>query len=297
MPSQLIALVRDMTSASLPPELSVWSAGAWSAIVTSHNPRLRQRFGRRAALRAAATRQVWLEALLPLGTVLPALTGTKLAEADLPALLNANVEQLEAQAQILSGQMQYQITIRCDRVHAHEAICHPALRGATSENWSTRFADLVCARLAEVQGTSLLALPVRDDVVVNVALLLPATAETALETALAEVDALWSEGLNIRQIGPSPAVSFASFGLHPIKTVDVANAARLLGLPSTADPEQIRQARQTALRSPNAQVDLIRGAAILLLQASALPAPGPFQQVHFWSEGRAQKPHTQANVA
>jgi hypothetical protein len=294
-PQSLIALVRDMQPGPVPPELSVWPTEEWSAIVTPY--RLRPRLGRRAALRAAATRQTWLEALLPRGTVLPALNGTRLALADLPRLICANGAALAAQADALAGRVQFQITIRCDLARARRMIDHPALRAVPNDRWQGRFAALTAERLAALPGAALIALPVAQDVAANMALLLPASTEPQLDAALEELDALWPEGLNIRQIGPSPAVSFASFGLHRITATDLANAERLLGLPPGAPAADIRQARQTALRHPEARVDVIRAAATLLTQARTLARPDAFPQVHFWTEGRAERPDAKAAVA
>lgn len=298
MPAQdLIALVRDMTPDAPLAPLTAWTDARWSALVVPRKM-LRPRLGRRAALKIAARRQSWLEMLLPTGTVLPALAGTRLHRDELPALLGANATALEAEADALAGRVQYQITIRCDLARARTAIRYPLLSGATSDSaWKTCFATLVADRLATLPDVVQTALPTPDDVAVNVAVLLPARAGGALDKVLETIDALWPEGLSIRQIGPSPGVSFASIGLHRVESGDLSAAARVLDVAAGASAGEIRAARQTALRRPDAKVDMIRSAATLLTQAQALPAPGPFPQLHVWAEGQAQNATMRAAVA
>jgi hypothetical protein len=291
MPSRdLIALLPGPPPQDLPAGLSAQALPGWTAILARPTLGQRLRRNRKALLRMAGKRQLWLESLMPSGPVLPALPGTRIATDALAAMILCNADLLSRLAARLEGRVQYQITLRCDLSEAIRALasrpgpfqgleCPELLQKALAEHVSTR--------LGHVPQAEIIALPVSADVVANCALLLPETAVPALDQALEEIDALWSAGFALRQIGPSPAVSFASLRLEPVSLAALKEAAACLQLDLGTGREAIRAARHQALKQPGAAQTPLRAAAQLLTMAGALDAPGPYHRVLVWAEGQA----------
>lgn len=284
----MVAVMPDQGALNLPPELIVARADGIAVILAKRGLQLRR--GRKALAQAALRRQLWLEALLPQGTVLPALPGARLTEAEVPALVAANRALFDQLAKDLTGQVQFQLSILCDAKAACAAMqARPGpWRGATSaEQWTRAFDTHLRRQLGTVPLTGVEALPRAGDVVVNLAVLLPAAQEPLLDAILQEIDALWSDGLTIRLTGPSPAVSFASVGLKPVTRHALTAAAALLGLDGPAvRREAIQAARHSALKAGGAPPAEIRAAADCLARAQALEAPGPYPMAFVWSEGQ-----------
>jgi hypothetical protein len=223
------------------------------------------------------------------GTVLPALPGTKIAPDALEAMIVCNNDLLNNLAERLVGRVQYQVILRCDLHEAYRVLAAqpgPFHGLSTPESLQTALADCVLNRLAALPGAEVTALPVTDDVVANFTLLLPEERVMTLDQAIEEIDAIWSEGFTLRQVGPSPAVSFASLGLKPVSLSTLNNALNCLGLDEGANLDTIRHARREALKQPGAAADQIREAAEVLVMASALDSPGPFHRVYVWAEGQ-----------
>lgn len=238
---------------------------------------------RAALLRHAAGRQSALEALMAEATVLPALAHTPLAAAEAGPMLEANAPMLRALADRLEGRVQYQVQVGWD-----PAGLPARFPGEPAEAVRARLAATVAASLAAL-AEALIPLPLCPPVIANHALLLPAAAAPDLDRALERIDALWTEGLSIRQIGPSPAVSFASIALRRVSAAEVGAARRRLGLEGTLDPATVAAARRHGLMTaPEAGRAAIREAAELLAAVAASPGIEGGHLAILWQDGRAE---------
>lgn len=288
----LIALMPGQDALELPAGLSAVAAQDWRAVLakTWRRTMPQHKSGRVALVKAARQRQLWLEALLPQGTVLPVLSGTRVRPSDLNALVIANAAQLAQIQSQLAGRVQYQITISGDLAKADPSrIAIFGYPGSCKSKGSRRgaFAAHATRLLQEIAGLQIQALPVRDDIILNVAVLLPETAVARLDRTLEQIDALWSEGLTIRQVGPSPGVSFASFGLKPVSDHALTAARQLLNVEVVADLAAIKAARHHALKDGRHPSHDVRQASEILTRANNLEAPRPYPFLFTWSEGQS----------
>jgi hypothetical protein len=197
---------------------------------------------RRAAAQKALVRQRRLEALAPLGTVLPAAPGTPPPD-DLAAFALANAPALAGVVERLCGHAQFQVLVAWDARRAARRFAtapelsalprrpHRAARAAALAALARRLGDDIASRLAAT-ATDAIRLPDTEGGLANLVLLVDDAERIALEATLEEIDALWEEGLRIRLVGPSPALSFARAQLETVGTDDLVDAARCLG----ADP-------------------------------------------------------------
>lgn len=280
---------------SLPKPLSVHSVGDWTAVMARTN--FAKRLSQKAAIKHAHTRQTWLEILMGAGTVIPAMPGTRLAPAALEAMITCNAPLLEKLRVQLADRVQYQITLRCDIDAAAQILGANAgpFQGLTAGAMlqPVLSAD-VHDRLTGLRGCDVIELPVTGDLVVNCAVLLPQAQEYALDQIMEDIDALWTAGFALRQIGPSPAVSFASFGLKHVSVKLLKEAAAMLDIDVSSSTDQIRAARQARLRQTGAQADQLREAAALLTMGRSMVTPSAFHRAFVWSEGASATPQARA---
>lgn len=295
----LVALMPGPPPRDLPQALTAVEAQGWTALLARPAFGLLRR--RKTLLRLAQKRQVWLETLMRSGTVLPVLPGTRIAPGDIAPMLACNAGLLAALSTRLAGRVQYQVLLRCDLDQAARVLSSqpgPFHGCRAPDSLQQALSDHVLGRLGALEGAELAALPVARDVIANCALLLPRSSVPALDLALAEIDALWSAGFTLRQIGPSPAVSFASLGLQPVPHAMLEAAAACLGVPPGAAEDVIRAARHRRLKQSPDQPEQIRAAAEVLTMARALDRPGPFHRAYIWAEGQAASAHPrQASAA
>ena len=290
---ELLAVMPGAPPAALPEGAVAVEAAGLTAILA---PPLRNRLtGRRALLSHAAQRQANLERLMPQGTVIPALGGTLASTAEMAHALAANHPMLLDLASRLEGQVQYQVHVAWEAAAAAEHF-------GTDEpldRLRARLATHVADSLAEV-ATETLTLPVRDAIIANHALLLPFHHVVRLDQAVERIDALWTEGLTIRQIGPSPAVSFASIGLRRISAAAIRSARRLLGVEDGAfDATRLRELRRNRLMAAaeTERADLRRAAEILSGVVNYPEGESGFHLAYVWSEGRAESQQAERSAA
>ena len=245
--------------------------------------RMLPKMGRKAAAKAAYERQVGLEALMPHGTVLPALPRTRLRPSEFEPMLLANGAEITKISNRLRNRRQYQLQIRYDLETA--ATWLGADRGDADERMRHRVTRHVDAVLASLPCETL-ALPIAPGMATNRALLIDAQSETALDKAVEEIDRLWTDGLRIRLIGPSPAVSFASIGFTVIARAEITAAFSRLALTEDADSVTIAKARKACLKAKPENFADINEAAELVQVAQATKRQ-PFPKIFLWSEGRA----------
>ncbi|MEM8881770.1 MAG: hypothetical protein AAGC82_14355 [Pseudomonadota bacterium] len=246
-------------------------------------PRMR----RKAAFRAASARQAALENLMQHGTVLPALAQAKIPPAMTESVLNANAAMLDTLSARLKGRLQYQLRIGGDE---HVAKDWLAGRGIFVDV-ADAAAEMRRLLAPHVEAIAELCddtreLPLGPSLWANIALLLAEDHAIQLDREIEALDAVWTDGLAIRLIGPSPAVSFASLGTkrHAPATVDTART--VLGIDGSADAGQIAAAERAALFAGQ-DPDQIRRAAELVLLAAQHPKGAPLWQFYIWGENRA----------
>ena len=242
---------------------------------------LRARMAPRHLARAAAARARRLETLLAWGPMLPALAGQRLDARGAIDFVRANRPALDRLLARIGDRVQVQVSVAWDPAKA------PGRFGHDLDRARRDLAARIGARL-EQAADEVLPLPVAPDGLLNRALLLPRTRLLALDAAVEEVDAIWTEGLAIRQIGPMPPVSFVSLALRRVAGRDVAAARARLGLTGAADDGAIEAARKALLR---AGADPGETAAAAGIAAAAARLGGGrahgFPLLSVWSEDRA----------
>lgn len=184
---------------------------------------------RDSLLAQVAARQARLEALMPLGPVLACPPGVSLS---IDALL-PHVADLSLWLDRLVGRVQFQVQIFWDRDAARGRFADQLRDGSDAA------LDQLAAQLAAQmwQGLAPVALDAEalpregPEMLLNRVLLLRAQEEMRLDQAIEAIDALWPEGLRLRLVGPSPAVSFALLTPAALPLEEVTTAAQDLGLP------------------------------------------------------------------
>ena len=261
---------------------------------------------RAEAAKDAARRQKLFEALLPKATVLVAAPRQWLTLPQAAACLTANTTHLGELCARLQGQVQFQISVTWDasQVLAQFRTSPELAALFSSETPSAqvleRSVDKLRARLREQihtliapACTDIAPLPMAGEMLSNMAVLLPETGEFDLDRAVEAVDAIWSDGLSIRQIGPSAAGSFALLDLEWIAAEAREAAFETLGLSQTATPQEIRAARKLALMRPDAQAEVIKRAAEIA-EFARTAAPGGVHRITVLSEAQG---HAQSRLS
>jgi hypothetical protein len=283
---ELIALMPGKGPPEAPPGCRLVAADGHVAVLAK--PRVLSLARRTDMIRAAADRARILEALLPHGTVLPVLHGQRIGECEVHGLVAANTPVLAALAERLGGRVQYQVTVRWS---AHAAADKFGLPGSDGEevslaglaaNLRTRIGE----RLART-GAELLSLPVAGDVLSNLAILIADGAEAALDAAVEDIDAIWSEGFAIRMVGPYPGVTFGSLVFDRVDGPAIRAALAAFSLSPGFSGEALRAARRAVLMRAEAERHeaLRRQADLLACVARIDGMQAPLHVARIWSEG------------
>jgi len=256
----------------------------FTAVFGSGHQALWKRTNRRAILNGAVQRQRDLEALMRHGTVLPVLPGTRLEPGRTDLLIRANSRHLADLAEALKDRVQFQVSVTWSRRDA------PARFGWHDDASVECGANGLARRLADALDEVVeerIGLPRQPDMLLNAAVLLRADDERRLDAALERADAIWPEGLSIRQVGPSPAVSFASLGIREVAPVAVQAARTALALAPGAEASAIQAARRRALMAapPETRPAILEAARIV--RAAREIGEDRFPQVYTWREGLA----------
>ena len=277
-----------------PDDLLMVSAGQYRVVLAKARRLNWRDRTRKAALRGLVDRQRDFERLMTCGTVLPVLPGTQIAASAVPVLVAANEPLLDRLARQLAGRVQFQITIHWPDDAA------AAYFGWPDDVAATRGAAALRARVfATVADASedQTELPSAPGVFFNSVVLVPNDAVARLDVALEDIDAIWPDGFRIRCVGPSPAVSFASLGMHKITPKAVQAARAALALPPGATGEAIAAARRRVLMSSKPDLRPALTTAADLLEASTRAGTDTFGHLYTWSEGRASISDDARNVA
>ena len=281
---ELIAIMPAEDPVEAPQGLSMHTVAEFRVILGRSRSAVALKPGRKGFLKSIVRRQRCLEHLMRYGTVLPAMPHTFVKRADLPAMIAANGEILAGQLSRLAGMVQFQVTVTWDdaKARSHFGLTSPDDAAACAARLSAQFRGAL-----EPVVDEWAALPIEPGTLMNAALLLPADREIALDAALERIDAVWSDGLTIRQIGPAPAVSFASLGLRFPGKADRLASLNLLRLPWPTTIGQIAQARRNALMQPAADAEAIRSAADVLSACCRAATSKPPPLAFIWQEGTA----------
>ena len=248
-------------------------------------------------LGALAQRQAQLETLMTKGTVLPVHPRTTLRIETAEATIAANLPLLEEAARWLDGLVQYQVTIRWTeaKVLAHfrdaPEIAPLFAEGNVSQGGLNAAIRNLTARLRSQMRTlldpvvnDLMPLPTDEGMLLNIVVLVAEDAQQRLDRALERIDAIWPEGLSIRQIGPAPATSFALLHLTDIGLRDL-HAARVTLSPDTDSADSLHEARRRKLMAGTADAGAIRQAFDLLEAARRAGTPnGGFSMIRMTAQ-------------
>lgn len=282
----------------------VATAGLTAVLGTVPRPLMRLPQSRANQLQATAARLALQEACMTRATLLPVRQDRCLTRAGASAFLLANQPVLKNLMQRFKGLAQVQVTVSWNapgvlQRFSHEVELAPifARGSATSADLAeaisrlaTRLGGIIAGILAKV-AVDMAPLPLTEDVLWNGALLVPLAALPALDHAVEAVDAIWSDGLRIRQIGPAPVASFALLEVDPVSPGQVAAALAQLGLhglPAPRDLAAVRRQHLMAVPAGPQDREAIRLAAQIVEAAARLPEPGmPLTLCRIWAEGQA----------
>lgn len=275
--------------------------GAFSAILSSA-PRkiLSLPISRRDALQQAAERQALFEAMMSVGTVLVAKPQQWLTLEQADVFLRANAEMLVKLAAKLRDKAQFQVSVTWDASkvlgHFREApelsdlFEAPAASASLIAGSVGRLRSRLSAQIRDLidpVAPEVIALPKDDNMLCNLVVLIAAVAEPDLDTCVAQIDAIWPDGLMIRQIGPAAAGSFALLDLDWIDTGGIAAAHAMLSLKVGGCAAEREAARRAALMSAPSEAAQIRRAADIV--AAAIPgAQGGLHIARIVSEGQGR---------
>lgn len=302
MKYELLALFAGDHTAFSDAELVTVASGGYTAVFLprSHKQLLGQTM-RRNRLLSAAKRQAHLEKFMSKGTVLPFAPATVLDPRETVALIASNAEVFGTLLERLRNRVQYQISVEWEESRVLEQFrdapeisplfSKSSVSGQTVSAAVTKLADRlgqdIASRLSSI-ACEFSELPRQRGLIANCVILINDTREPDLDAVLNAIDAIWSDGLRIRQIGPGPAVSFATLTLQRFGKRDLARAHRVLKLADRPSSGEIRDARQRLLRDASATVCEVRMAARLALAAHKTGDPAePIHIVDIWSEGGA----------
>ncbi|WP_342070898.1 GvpL/GvpF family gas vesicle protein [Yoonia algicola] len=276
--SEIIAVLPGTLTSSVHVQLQFVPAHGYTAVLAQH-PRsaIKLPLSRKDVLLTAAQRQAWLEQCMQCGTVLPFGMDSMIDQADVPALIAANRPLLDALASRFAGKVQFQVTVSWDPQGVLSKFRNsPELSGLFGEvsiapdklslsvkALSERLQNQILHLLEKV-ASEVLQLPVTDDMLTNSVVLVETSRLAELDQTIEAIDAIWTEGLRIKQIGPAPAASFASLAPRKITARDIEIALETIGSRPHDTQQDIARARRDALlQSPLAAADIKRSAEII----------------------------------
>ncbi|TKD17477.1 hypothetical protein FBT96_14220 [Rhodobacter capsulatus] len=231
-----------------------------------------------------------LEALMAVGSVLPFAAGIACTPEEAALLLTLDAPLIARLAAEIGPRRHFQLTLDWDESHVLAAFrdspeLAPLFSGAPVTPEIMRRAITALADRLNAKALHLLD-PVAEDPVeqprapgclLNVVFLLRPEDEPRLDAALEAIDALWTEGLRLRLVGPSAPISHALLDIDRADSAAVPAAADLLEVRPDAGKDAVVNAAKAALRSPDLAANAaeeIRAAARLLIRAGEIAALG-----------------------
>lgn len=271
--------------------------------VLSATPRadLRQPQSLRQHLDDAALHLARQTACMQLAPLLPVRLDTPMTREGAAALLTANQPFLTQLLGRYAGMAQVQVTVSWQEgaalQHFGQGDGMTALRahGGTPaeavQQIALQLSMLIGVELAAI-STEIVPLPLTSGLIYSGVVLVPLRRLPDLTRALTKVQALWPDGLHIRQIGPDPVTSFATLDLSPVTTRQIDQALLTFGLQSRADLTQLAAARRRRLQTVGrlddaAKREEIGEQAEILAAAARLPNNRQgFALCRIWTDGR-----------
>lgn len=243
-------------------------------------------FTRKSGLKDLVRIQRILEALLPHGPLLATRPGTRADRPEIRTVLRAEQDNLLEALRAFGTDVQYQITVLWDGTAvltnaAADETLRTAVAAAAGGDADGRAAMLTHLRTLrdglQAQLRDLIApvviesqiLPLDgEEMVANLTVRIRRGGETALEEALASLDALLPGNSRIRLIGPLPALSFAAVNLEHIDTATIDEARTLLGVRDTATLAELRAAYYRFAQDHHPDLNAAADGADLMAAAS-----------------------------
>ena len=229
---------------------------------------------RRHLAQAVVRRQARLESLMLLGPVLPVRPGTLMtpdqaarAQADEVAALSSALDEV-------AGRVQVQLTVDWNREAATDAFDRGP--GVPLDDLAASLSQEIADEIAPVVADAITLPRAGTDTLYAAVLMLDQARLWGLDAAVERIDAIWTEGLRLRLVGPAPVASFTMAAFAEVSAGDVQRAAAALGLAGTSPlaPDALSTARRQALMQPGVDPAAIRDAADLLDRLSRRPGGG-----------------------
>lgn len=269
----------DLRAPELPAGLALIASGGLAAVLGEAPAGGLGGQDRSALLPWLLARQRLLEHLLARGPVLPVALGTVVETPErVRHLLEAGAPELSSALQALGDRRELNLSVRwpIEAVVAGQLAALPAeLRAAAAperddaearrdlgaalakgvEQEKLRVRRSVTERLRALAHDMILSEPLEPEGVLNLALLLDAAAEKALDVALEDLDRSFEGRLTFRLVGPLPPYSFASVKVNLATADTVAESRAILGIPVGEGRQALKSAYRSALRG--AHPDLV----------------------------------------
>lgn len=297
---KLIALLADGQSRPLPDGMAGVSDDTFSAIyLTAKVPMMMLPESRKTRLLGAAEHQRQLEELMGFGTVIPVRPNTFVDPSHLNALLQSNRVPLLQVAEELADRVQYQVCVSWDEAQVlaqfrdapeiaplfGKTAVRPDQVGQSIVTLARRLGAKMRAALADVSKAAQ-DLPLGPHMLCNQALLVAADQTDALDEVIVQIDAIWTEGLRIRQIGPAPAGSFATLQFDWRDAAQIVQDFALFGL-KPGDMAALKPLRKQLLTSGEHPADTIRNAERCIDAVRHSQAFDGYYHCNIWREGEA----------
>ncbi len=288
---ELIALVAGKPDLADELDVQTVAEGNYFAVLSKRaRPAIALPQSRRTALQHAAQRQAILEALQEKGTVFVARSEQWLTPQQARDVICSNPTVLADLHTWLTRKVQFQVNVSWEAAEVlarfrSSAELAPVFKSDhISAEALTKAVTVLRARLVkDIQRhlapviRDLVTLPTTADMLCNLVVLIDQETELQLDHAVEAIEAIWPEGLMIRQIGPSPAGSFALLNLEWVSSADVQAAYGVLGLKTGHTVDDLRRARRAALKTPNADATVIQKATRIVEVSRAVD---PDQGLH-----------------
>ncbi|MEL6838790.1 MAG: GvpL/GvpF family gas vesicle protein [Pseudomonadota bacterium] len=259
---ELLAIMPATTRTPTNPALHLIDAHGYTAILLPKSrPSILLPKSRKQGLSDAAIRQAHLESCMSSGPLVVCRPDCVLTEGDISGLVNANRQLLDDLTARLAGKVQYQITVswapegvltqfresdELAPIFQAPRVAADVLQHAV-QTLADRLKNDIAGSL-EIAAKDVLHLPTEDDMLVNAVVLVNTDEVALLDNAVEQIDAIWTEGFRIRQIGPAPAGSFVLLDPQIVGKEEIAAAHRHLKLDEPSTYSQIEEARKGALR-------------------------------------------------
>lgn len=280
---ELIGIVAAPPWPTMPPALHLVPCGGRAALFAPAAPAATAR----DAVRAALHRMQLYEQSGLIGRILPVAPGARIAPSEAAVVLAQADGDLDRAACEVQGASEYQLRVFWaeDRVlsafrdspELAPVLAVPRVRAGDLAQAVARLARRLCAAMDDElasAGFPRVDQPRGPGMLLHRALLVPAASLPALDACLDRIDALWSEGLSLKLIGPTPPVSFVLFDAVRVDAARLTAARRLLGPVAALGPKAIAAARRAALRTAtdtNAAQTIRAAARDLSLDTGAAP--------------------------